>query len=914
MIGRTLGHYRIDARLGEGGMGVVYRATDTRRGRPVAIKVLHPDRVADPERRRRFIHEARAASALNHPNIITIHEIDAQEGVDFIAMEYVEGQTLEAFIGRRDLRLKDSLKYGIQIADALAKAHGAGIVHRDLKPANVMVTADGLVKVLDFGLAKLSEPSGDTGVDGATKSMVMGAPESPHTQEGSIVGTVAYMSPEQAEGRRVDSRSDIFSFGSVLYEMATGRPAFQGRSKISTLSAILHQDPRPLADAPELVPQDLERTIARCLRKDPDRRFQHMADLRIALLDIKEESESARLPAPPRSRGISGRGLALPLGVAVALTALLAWWIMRPRAAPELRLTQLTFDSGLTTDPALSPDGKLAAYASDRAGDAGLDIWVQQIATGQAIRLTRHPADDREPSFSPDSSRVVFRSEREGGGLYVVSALGGEEKLVVPQGRHPRFSPDGDRIAYWIGSPGGDPIVPGTSKIYLVPASGGSPAPFHAGFAAARYPVWSPDGRQIVFWGLRDSTEDWWVASANGGDPRPTGALATLAGRGLNAPPGAYRIFPAVWLEGDRILFSARSDDSVSLWLLSLRSQAIERVTSGSAQEVRAAAAPGGLFAFASVRDNIDVWKLPVDHARAQPSGPAERLTTSAGLDVTPSVSLDGRWVAFTSRRSSSQEVLVKDLTSGKETSLTSAVAGSLPDSDVSHWPYISPDGSMIAYKTTANNRSEVYLVARTGGVPEKVCEGCAAAWSFTPDGRQLLVWPGDRDRTAAVLDLATRKQTTILERAGYAIFRTRLSPDGLWVAFHARNRPGRSAIYIAPFRGPALIPERDWVAVTDNDSYDLNPVWSPEGSILYFFSERDGFRCVWARRLDPATRRPQGDLLAVRHFHAATLSMIPVTTNLLTMGAGRGLLVFPLVETTGNIWLARYAGAGARP
>jgi len=609
-----------------------------------------------------------------------------------------------------------------------------------------MVTADGLVKVLDFGLAKLSEPSGDTGADGATKSMV--GPDSPHTQEGSIVGTVAYMSPEQAEGRRVDSRSDIFSFGSVLYEMVTDRPAFQGRSKISTLSAILHQDPKPLGEAQELVPQDLERTIARCLRKDPDRRFQHMADIRVALLDVKQESESARLPAPPRSR----RGLALPLGVAVALTGLLTWWITRPRPAPELRLTQLTFDSGLTTDPALSPDGKLAAYASDRAGDAGLDIWVQQIATGQAIRPTRHPADDREPSFSPDGSRVAFRSEREGGGLYVVSALGGEEKLVAPQGRSPRFSPDGDRIAYWIGNIGGDPIVPGTSKIYLAPSSGGSPTPLQAGFAAARYPVWSPDGRQIVFWGLRDSTEDWWIAPASGGDPRPTGALAALAGRGLEAPPGAYRVSPAGWLERDRILFSARSADSVNLWLLSLSSKAVERVTTGSAQEVRAAAAPGGLFAFASVRDNIDVWKLPVNHARAQPSSSPERLTTSAGLDAAPSVSLDGRWFAFTSRRSGSQEVLVKDLTSGKETSLASAVAGSLPDSDVGHWPLVSPDGSQIAYRSTSNNRSDVYLVARTGGVPEKVCEGCAAAWSFTPDGRQLLIWPGTR--TAAVLDL----------------------------------------------------------------------------------------------------------------------------------------------------------------
>ena len=242
MIGQSLGHYRIEAKLGEGGMGVVYRALDTHLDRPVAIKLLRPDATSSPERKRRFVQEAKAASALNHPNIVHIYDISSSEdGTDFIAMEFVAGKTLDQLIGKSGLPLKDTLKYSIQIADALARAHSAGIVHRDLKPANIIVAEDGRVKLLDFGLAKLTEKTAES--DTATATIT--AHESPQTEEGTIVGTVAYMSPEQAEGRKVDARSDIFTFGSVLYEMVTGRRPFDGASRIATLSAILHKRAAP---------------------------------------------------------------------------------------------------------------------------------------------------------------------------------------------------------------------------------------------------------------------------------------------------------------------------------------------------------------------------------------------------------------------------------------------------------------------------------------------------------------------------------------------------------------------------------------------------------------------------------------------------------------------------------------------
>jgi Flp pilus assembly protein TadD/TolB-like protein/predicted Ser/Thr protein kinase len=281
MIDRELGHYRIEAQLGEGGMGVVYRARDTHLDRPVAIKVLTAEAMSDPDRKRRFVQEARTASALNHPNIIHIYDIGHCDGIDFIAMEFVQGKTLDQ-IGRDGLPLIDALRYACQIAGALARAHEAGIVHRDIKPANIMVTPEGLVKVLDFGLAKLAEPVGKTGDAAVTRTVNL------RTEPGVIFGTAQYMSPEQAEGKPIDARSDIFSFGTVLYEMITGRRPFQGESKLGILSAVLSKDPVPVREIRKGINPDLARIVTRCLQKDPDRRYQKMSDVKAALEEVQE--------------------------------------------------------------------------------------------------------------------------------------------------------------------------------------------------------------------------------------------------------------------------------------------------------------------------------------------------------------------------------------------------------------------------------------------------------------------------------------------------------------------------------------------------------------------------------------------------------------------------------------------------
>jgi eukaryotic-like serine/threonine-protein kinase len=376
LIGQTIRHYRIVEKIGEGGMGEVYLAEDASLRRKVALKFLPAALSGDPERLARFEREARLLAALNHPNITSIYDIDKREGSDFIVMEYVAGKTLNDIIPRKGLKPGAALKYAVQIADAVSKAHQAGIIHRDLKPGNVMVDRDGHIKVLDFGLAKLTE------VEPLQEDAATGTAAT--TEEGTIMGTVAYMSPEQAEGRKVDARSDIFSFGSVLYEMVTGRKAFEGPSKISTLSAILHQEPKlPSAISPA-IPSELEKLISRCLRKDPDRRIHSMVDVKLALEDLRDALESGAVFETRSPPVLFRRKFVFQAaGVAAALLILagVAYWRFNAGREgiqpPNLR--RLTWDADFTTDPALSPDGKLLVYASNRGNKSNLDLWVQQI-------------------------------------------------------------------------------------------------------------------------------------------------------------------------------------------------------------------------------------------------------------------------------------------------------------------------------------------------------------------------------------------------------------------------------------------------------------------------------------------------------------------------------------------------------
>lgn len=416
-------------------MGVVWKARDTRLERFVALKLLPPSKTSDPARRQRFVQEARAVSALNHPRIVTIYDIDRENDSDFIAMEFVPGRTLDQLIPAKGLRVSEALKYAIQIADALAAAHAAGIVHRDLKPANVMVTEKGDVKVLDFGLAKLLEENAGISEEERTRTIAAGQLK---TEDGTILGTADYMSPEQAEGKKVDARSDIFSFGSLLYEMLTGRRAFQGDSKMATLAAILNRDPEPLEKLNPALPRELVRVVQRCLRKDPDRRARSMADLKLSLEEIREDSDSGLSTMQSgESQAASKKRNRWPL-LTAALVLLLAmggaaFWLRRGMAKTTetaLKAVPLTSFPGYESRPTFSPDGGQVAFSW--SGDKGdnYDIYVQLIGSGRPLRLTTDPAVDISPSWSPDGRSIAFLRIDSAGSptVMLVPALGGAER------------------------------------------------------------------------------------------------------------------------------------------------------------------------------------------------------------------------------------------------------------------------------------------------------------------------------------------------------------------------------------------------------------------------------------------------------------------------------------------------------
>jgi eukaryotic-like serine/threonine-protein kinase len=438
-------------------MGEVYRAGDTRLGREVAIKVLPAERMHDEARRRRFVQEAQAASALNHPNIVTIHEIESANDIDFIVMEYVRGSSLDTRIPRQGFRLNELLRIAIPVADALAAAHARGIVHRDLKPANVMIGDSGVVKVLDFGLAKLVADddisrSGGTATATQVASVGLSIP-------GAILGTAAYMAPEQASGGKVDTRSDVFSFGAMLYEMATGAEAFSGSSVADTLAAVIRDQPAPPSQIVDGVPRELERVILRCLRKDPERRYQTIADVRNELQEIKEESASGPPGVAPvsmrpgRRRGIllSGLGLAAA-GVAVTL-------YLRhpppPPPVPPMRLFPVTSLSGTEIGAKLSPDGEQVVFAWDnnpdnyRIGFDRLDIYLKLVSSPDVRRLTNDAPGFTWPGgWSPDGGEIVYYhttatcpdcGDRVGTISLISTATGAVRKLLTFPALGPRF-------------------------------------------------------------------------------------------------------------------------------------------------------------------------------------------------------------------------------------------------------------------------------------------------------------------------------------------------------------------------------------------------------------------------------------------------------------------------------------------
>ena len=475
-------------------MGQVYLAEDSRLKRQVALKFLRSEVASDPDRLERFEREAQVVAGLNHPNIVTVHAIDRDGDTTFIAMEYLDGRTLAEVIPRGGLPLNRLLTLATQIVDALVAAHGHAVVHRDLKPGNVMVLTGDRVKVLDFGLAKLRNAA-----DAAT------LPTQDLTGEGRIVGTVAYMSPEQAEGKAVDERSDIFAIGVMLYEMATGERPFKGDTSLSVLSSILRDTPRAVTDLNPGLPRDVWRIVRHCLSKDPDRRYQTAKDLRNELDDLAQSLSSGEL-ASASTVGSAQRSpwpmrATLAVVLLAALAGFTAWQLRGTESAtsiapPMLSHARLTQRDGLERWPSLSPDGKWVVYV------AGGDIHLQSVTGQTPINLTNDTASfETTPAFSPDGETIAFRSSRDGGGIFLMGRTGESVRRLTNGGFHPAWFPDGKTIVYAGGeSPGGPENRVAFSDLWTVSAGGGEPRRLFTGDAVQ--PRVSPNGRRIAFWGV----------------------------------------------------------------------------------------------------------------------------------------------------------------------------------------------------------------------------------------------------------------------------------------------------------------------------------------------------------------------------------------------------------------------------
>jgi Tol biopolymer transport system component/predicted Ser/Thr protein kinase len=774
-------------------MGEVYRARDPRLGRDVAIKVLRTDRVADEQRRRSFIREARAASALNHPNIVTVHEVDSVDGIDFIVMEYVAGKTLGNAIPRQGMRLDQVLRVGIPIADALARAHAAGIVHRDLKPANVMVSAEGTVKVLDFGLAKLIAPeetnteSETLGDDGALSTL---------DRPGTVAGTIGYMSPEQAAGGEVDARTDVFSLGALLYEMATGRRAFAGGSTAEVLAALMKDQPRVPSEVVPDVPRELDRLIQRCLRKEPERRFQHMLDLKLELEQIKEDSDSGRaaVALPARSK----RRLWLVAGLVGLLVTAMGAWLLRPTPPPQ-RLVQLTSMRGFKVFPALSPDGEHVAFTWNGEKGENKDVYIKTIGSPEVLRLTTDPGIDGQPSWSPDGRQIAFVHRHLPdltATIHLVSPLGGSDRKVsdfLTAGGRPSWSPDGRWLVAARARPGAEPGLGSRSDgLFLIPVEGGEPRPIPLPEAAGdpQNPKFSPDGRHMAYQSCVGIASCYLDIVELGADFGPKGPPRRLSRRPVD------RFGDLAWTrDGKSLVFV----DDVTHRLCRIGTLGNEPATPIELAGVRAThpaiAASRDRLVFSQARGltNYDIYRFA-------PGRPAEPVLASTSADYNPSFSPDGRRVAFeTTRSGETHEIWLADADGSNPNQLTRG-----PGQQGS--PRWSPDGRRIAFNSWGEDgHFGIWTIDVEGGSPRRLTQGPGNdnVPSWSRDGRYVYFarqadGPSDVWRVPAAGGEAER----VTHRGGFFSFE---SIDGKTLFFMRRMNP--SPLLALPLAGG---PERE--------------------------------------------------------------------------------------------------------
>jgi Tol biopolymer transport system component/serine/threonine protein kinase len=827
-VGTELDHYRLVEPIGEGGMGVVWKARDTSLDRDVAIKVLPDDLADDQAFLARFEREAKAVAALSHPNIVGIFGFGKASGRVYAVMELLEGQTLRDLLDTGLLPPRKAIDIARQVAEGLDAAHGKGIIHRDLKPENVFVTADGRARILDFGLATAlpgSEPGDATSL--RTEHL---------TTPGTVMGTVGYMSPEQVRAEPADSRSDIFSLGTILWEMLTGSGPFTRPTQPETMTAILREDPPDMIAGDRPLPPRLDRILRRCLQKSPDERFQSARDLAFALHSASADSE-ASVPgakmARPETAGVFRAGpvwsiVLIAIGIAFAA----GWLARRPAPPPKVpRVTQLTF-SGSDRQPDVSPDGQLIAFASARRGIS--QIWLRQVDGGGEQPLTDGP--DWQPSFSPDGTSVAFIRSQEGRpSAFRVPVVGGQPRKLMDDVSEIIWSPDGESLAFVSNRRGGLSVM-GELGI-LDTASGESRIVTRVDGWSLVGLSWSPDGSRLVTTRTsRQSTGEWrhlLVDPVTGvteelslpnatlvSPPRWAGPSALIYARSPVAFFGSSKPDPIVRFDLDR------GEERLLVWSPYLFP------TRASRFEVT------GIALLGDDRLLFDTFQS-VQEITLYDGSAASRSVAAQGLskDRQPSYSPAGSQLLFTSNRGGNEDLYAYDIATGRLAQLT--------DHTASDWDGVySPDGRSILWSSNRSGNLEIWMADADGTRPRQISRNGVNAENptMTADGEWIVYSSSDPENPGLFRVRPDGSDTTRIV-AGQAQL-PEVSPDGRFVAYYVLSQwKSFSEIFVADVMTGELLDfsvQLDWKPDSPNVTYGRSR-WLPDGTALAFVGLDDG-------------------------------------------------------------------------
>jgi len=853
--GAFFGPYQVLGHIGSGGMGEVWRARDPRIGRDVAVKVLPVSLGIDDDYVERFEQEARAAGALNHPGLVTIFDVGKTERSPYIVMELLEGQTLRETMGDLEpvaIPLRKSVDYATQIASALAVAHEKGIIHRDLKPENLFITNDGRVKILDFGLAKLAQEA--TGTNGKHRT-------ARHlTAAGIAIGTPGFMSPEQARGLSLDHRTDLFSLGSVLYEMLSGKPAFDGLSAIETMHAVLNVEPPPLTTIDPTIPAALEAIVSHCMEKNPNERFQSARDLAFQLRMLPEAQTKTLkgvrnlTAAAPQSRSYR-RWIAAAIGV-VGIIAATGFAVMRigrgePSMGPRV-FRQLTFGDGVEMFPTLAPDGKSFAYVASTSGNR--DIYVQRVDGRTAINITDDsPDDDSEPAFSPDGGQIAFRSERDGGGIFVMGVTGESVRRLTDKGHNPAWSPDGTRIVYSTVPVALRPhIRTSFGALWLVDARTGATralvqsrvgSPGFGRNSDAVQPSWSPHGNRIAFW--HHSSDGRRIFTIDPDAPRPEETVVAV----MSESKGI--LWNPVWSpDGQYLYYGSDRDGTLNLWRV-----AVDETSGKPLRDPEPVSLPGsmsgnfalsqqGQIAFTTLTRSYRLLAIPFDERTAATGMPLPLFGGSQEiLSLAPSP--DGKSIAFTTA-GAQEDLFVAHSDGTRMRQLTNDPAR---DRDVC-W---SPDGKVLYFHSNRVGSTHIWSIRADGSALTRVTDerdyqrlGVTNTYApvASPDGRTLAVQTPGRQ---ALVHL-NRPAAQRIELLGPHLGLARWSPDGQRLI--GRDVRGSIVMYSLPARRAETI--------RAGGSY---PQWFRDGRRIMFFDKGEIGTFDLESRRETKTPFPRSDI-----------------------------------------------------